>query len=572
MSTRSSEAELALTLGDRAGLLFRAVLWRNHDSNDENRKALTSLIERAQSDDSHTAWQELNDAFAGTLKFGTAGLRARMGPGPNRMNDSVVRFTAKGLAGFLKDIGGDSIVVGFDSRHNSEAFAIETARVTAGAGIRTFVLPRPLPTPVLAFAVRNLGCSAGVMLTASHNPSTDNGFKVYLSDGRQIVEPNDTLISQYIARNVVRPGSADIPLSDDWLRLTSEVVDSYLEKAIQLVQVRNETGFCICYTPLHGVGGEVFNSLVQLAGFARLSPVFDQYLPHPDFPTVQYPNPEEPGAMDLALAQASSESADMIIAHDPDADRCAVGLPSPVGWRMLTGDELGWLLAWWVTQGVSQEDPTGTLAQSIVSGSMLASIAKKAGLGYQQTLTGFKWISRVSGLRYGYEESLGYCLNPEVVADKDGITAGLVAADMTAQLKRRGLSPLHVLDELARLHGVCITQQESLRFQHPDEALVSMETLRRSPPSRIANQAVVKFDDLLDQHQPLPPTNALRFNLADESRVIIRPSGTEPKLKCYLEVVEPVTNGDLEQATATAKDRMNQLVLHIHELIAEPKR
>ena len=544
-------------------LIDTARAWLAEDPDPATAAELEALITLAEAGDTDAA-DELADAFDGTLQFGTAGLRGRLGPGSNRMNRIVVARAAAGLAAYLVAHGGTSVVIGYDARRNSEVFARDTAAVMSGAGITAMLLPSALPTPVLAFAIRHLGCDAGVMVTASHNPPDDNGYKVYLDDGSQIVPPADAEIAAYIA--AVGP-LASIPQSDDFQTLDGVVLDSYVARAVSLLG-DGPRDVSAVYTAMHGVGGEVFMRAVEGADFPAPIKVAKQFAPDSRFPTVNFPNPEEPGAMDLALAEARTQGADVIIANDPDADRCAIGIRAAEDYRMLTGDEVGALLAWWIVErGRRAGNPAGGVyAQSIVSCTLLERIAADAGLGYAATLTGFKWISKVPDLRFGYEEALGYCCDPEAVNDKDGITASLLMLELVAALKAEGRGVPDVLDDLARTFGVYATSQLSVRVS--DTTLIddAMAHLRADPPTSLGGRDVVRVDDLENGVDGLPPTDGLRFTLPD-ARVIIRPSGTEPKLKCYLQVVVPVTV-DILGARATAQSELDALRASVAEALA----
>ncbi|MDO9484815.1 MAG: phospho-sugar mutase [Actinomycetota bacterium] len=531
----------------------QAQAWLAADPDLQTREQLAALIAAAKQGESD-AILELEDAFATRLSFGTAGIRGALGPGPNRMNRVVVQQTAAGLASYLQARGGGSVVIGHDARHRSADFAHDIAAVLAQSGLSAMVLPRALPTPVLAFALRWLGCAAGVMVTASHNPKRDNGIKVYLADGSQIVAPADTEISAEIDKAAVALHLLDEHVDAEWLTLDEQVIDAYIETALALVAQSSARSMRCVYTAMHGVGGDLLARIFQRAGFPAVLSVPEQLLPDPDFPTVAFPNPEEPGAMDLALALAHANPVDLIIASDPDADRCAVGIPADteLGWRMLSGDEVGWLLGWWVLQ----RGKRGTLAQSLVSGSMLEAIAQSAGVGYEQTLTGFKWISRVPGLVFGYEEALGYCVDPEHVRDKDGITAALLFAELAASLQAQGQTVQGLLDQLAREHGVYATAQISVRLANPALISKAMHELRLHPPASVGGFAVLHVDDLEQPSDGLPPTDGLRFILEGGGRVIVRPSGTEPKVKCYLQVVEAVDGPDIGLARQRAADAL----------------
>ncbi|MEP6814287.1 MAG: phospho-sugar mutase [Marmoricola sp.] len=530
-------------------LIERARAWAAEDPDPQTKAELEALVEQVASDE-ETAAADLADRFAGTLEFGTAGLRGALGAGSNRMNRIVVLRAAAGLAAYLKANGAgsdDSVVIGYDARHNSAVFARDTAEVMTGAGMRALTLPRPLPTPLLAYAIRDLGCVAGVMVTASHNPPQDNGYKVYLGDGSQIVPPADS----EIAAQIEAVGAlADVPRGDGGEVLGEAILDRYLETVVGLVghgrrEIRGD--LTIVYTPLHGVGGTTVARVLQLAGFNAPHVAVQQAEPDPDFPTVAFPNPEEPGAMDLALALAVEADADVVVANDPDADRCAVAVPGPHGWQMLHGDEVGALLA----DHLLRQGKQGVYAASIVSSSLLAKMAQAAGQPHQETLTGFKWIGRLDGLAFGYEEALGYCVDPGHVKDKDGVSALLLVCELAAGLKAEGKSLRANLDRIAREHGLHATDQLSVRLGDHAQILETMDRLRRSRPTLLGGLAVEGIDDLANGSADLPPTDGLRFRLADNARVIVRPSGTEPKIKCYLEVVIPV--GEEEDAVDAAR-------------------
>jgi len=516
--------------------------WLAEDPDPDTRAELQALLDAED-------LAGIADRFSGRLEFGTAGLRGELGAGPNRMNRVVVTRAAAGLCAYLTARGGRSVVIGYDARHKSDVFARDTAEVVTGAGMRALVLPRPLPTPVLAFAIRHLGADAGVMVTASHNPPQDNGYKVYLGDGSQIVPPADAEISAAI--DAVGP-LPFVPRGDDWDTLGDEVLEAYLDRVASLVDAKSPRDLTIVYTPLHGVGRDVVLAAFDRSGFAVPTVVARQADPDPDFSTVSFPNPEEPGAIDLALEAAAQHGADIVLANDPDADRCAVAVPDGSGWRMLRGDEVGALLA----AHLVRRDPglQGTFAESIVSSSLLGRIAEAHGLGYAETLTGFKWISRVEGLRYGYEEALGYCVDPAGVRDKDGVSAALLVAELAATLKAEGRALTDLLDDLAREHGLHATDQLSVRVDDLSLIQDAMSRLRAAPPDRLGGRTVERADDLLAGSADLPPTDGLRYRLADAGRVVVRPSGTEPKLKCYLEVVVPVAGDDV----AAARDRAAQ--------------
>lgn len=521
--------------------------WISQDPDPQTRAELTRLLRAATEDGSAQAAADLEDRFSGPLQFGTAGLRGALGGGPHRMNRAVVIRASAGLCAFLTErVGPDFVVViGYDARHGSRQFAEDTAAVVTGAGGRALLLPEPLPTPVLAYAVRGLAADAGVMVTASHNPPQDNGYKVYLGgravtdsgQGAQIVPPYDA----EIAERITAVGSlTDVPRPEGgWRVLGAEVREAYLRRAA-VVPVARSRDLRIVLTPLHGVGGRLVTEALRRAGFEDVHVVPEQAEPDPDFPTVAFPNPEEPGTLDLAVGLARRVGADLLLATDPDADRCSVAVPdADGGWRQLTGDEVGWLLGEVAAQ-VAVVQGSGVLASSIVSSRMLGKIAAAHGVAHRTTLTGFKWISRVPDLVFGYEEALGYCVDPAAVRDKDGISAAVRVAALSADLREHGQTLLDELDRLALRHGVHATAPLSARVDDLGLIGTTMARLRQEPPQSLGGAAVADVLDLAAGSAGLPPTDGLVLTTSDGDRVIIRPSGTEPKLKCYLEVVEPV--------------------------------
>ncbi len=541
-----------MTTPEVAALLDRARDWAAEDPDDVTRTELQAIVADVEGGGDPA---DLADRFAGTLEFGTAGLRGALGAGPNRMNRIVVTRAAAGLAAYLVEKGAtrnSPVVIGYDARHNSDVFAQDTAEVMVGAGLRALVLPRPLPTPILAFAIRELGCVAGVMVTASHNPPQDNGYKVYLGGGSQIVPPTDTEIAERIA--AVGP-LADVPRADPGEVLTEDVVDRYLDTVAGLAG-DGPRDLTLVYTPLHGVGGSSVTQVLETAGFEPPYVVTQQEEPDPDFPTVSFPNPEEPGAMDLAMALAEDKHADLVVANDPDGDRCAAAVSGPHGWRMLRGDEVGALLA----QHLLGSGKQGVYATSIVSSSLLSRMAAAAGQPYAETLTGFKWLGRIEGLAFGYEEALGYCVDPEHVRDKDGVSALLMLCEVAATAKAAGRSLADLLDDIAAEHGLHATDQVSVRVNDLAEIGAAMERLRGNPPEQLGGLAVEEVEDLTEGSAELPPTDGLRYRLADGARVIVRPSGTEPKIKAYLEVVVPVNPEDgVDAARISAAGRLDAL-------------
>jgi phosphomannomutase len=502
--------------------------WIEDDVDPAAAAELRELIDRG-------ADAELEDRFAGELTFGTAGLRGPLRAGPNGMNRTVVRRAAAGVATWLTAAGrtGRPVVVCFDARYGSAAFANDSAAILQAAGFDARLLPGPLPTPVLAFSVRHLRAAAGVMVTASHNPPRDNGYKVYDQDGGQIVPPVDREIEAAI-RAV--PSAKAIPLNEGYARAGEEIVAAYLD-AIVPIAPGPAKDIRIVHTALHGVGTPLIERAFAAAGFPAPIVVPEQAAADPDFPTVAFPNPEEPGALDLALALANREGADIVIASDPDADRCGVAVPFPdAGWRMLRGDEVGVLLA----DHLMRRGVHGTYATTVVSSTLLRTMAADRGVGFGQTLTGFKWIVRAADdLVFGYEEALGYAVLPEVVRDKDGISAALLVADLAAELKASGRTLVDRLAELARRYGLYATDQISVRVTDLSQITETMRRLRTAPPQTLLG-ATISVEDLL------PDADVLIFGW-DHGRVVVRPSGTEPKLKCYVEVV--VDTGSHTEAT-----------------------
>ncbi|MBP2704741.1 phospho-sugar mutase [Microbispora sp. RL4-1S] len=532
-----------------ADLVRLAREWREQDPDPRTRAELDAILER---DD----LAALADRFGAKLEFGTAGLRGELGAGPNRMNRVTVMRAAAGLARRLGP--GKHVVIGYDGRHNSDVFAADTAAVLTGAGLRASIMGARWPTPVLAFAVRHLGADAGVMVTASHNPPRDNGYKVYWNDGAQIVPPIDHEISQAIDA----VGRVDeLPLGEGWTTLDhGDVIEPYLD-ALAALPIGDARDISVAYTPMHGVGGTTLAEAFARVGFPAPTVVPEQAEPDPDFPTVAFPNPEEPGAMDLVLGLAASIDADLVIANDPDADRCAAGTPLPGGgYRMLTGDEVGGLLAEHALRHTS--GPDRLVANSIVSSSLLARIAEAYGVRHAETLTGFKWIMKTGpGLVFGYEEALGYSVGSDAgtpVHDKDGIGAALAVAGLAAAAKRDGRTLLDLLDDQARRYGLHATGQLSFRVEDLSLISAAMERLRDRPPVELGGRKVESTEDLTEGVAGLPPTDGLRYRLSGGARIVVRPSGTEPKLKCYLEVVVPVA-GEVAEARAEAARDLDAL-------------
>jgi phosphomannomutase len=525
--------------------------WREQDPDPQTRQEVDELLTAAASGDAQ-AVAELVDAFSARLQFGTAGLRGALGPGPNRMNRVIVGQAAAALAGYLLDHGlaGGKVIIGFDARRNSDVFARDTAEIISGAGFQTMITSGPVPTPVVAFGIRHLGCVAGVVVTASHNPPQDNGYKVYLGDGSQIVPPADAEISSRIDE-VAKQGLDDVPHSPSYAVVGAELVDTYVDRIASWVPPEAPRQLNWVYTPLHGVGGSLVEQVVESCRFPPAQTVAEQAKPDPRFPTLAFPNPEEPGAIDLALARAQDTGADLVSANDPDADRLAAAVVIDGQWRMLRGDELGVLLG----EDALRRGVRGTYACSIVSSSLLATIAAAYGQPFVYTLTGFKWIGRVPGLVYGYEEAIGYCVDPEAVPDKDGISALARLLTLAAGLKAEGRNLADRLDEIARRYGVYETDQMSVRVDDPKIIAAAMARLRASPPRILSGQRT-SVVDLEHGTEQLPPSDAVLIT-SEMIKVVVRPSGTEPKLKCYLEAHLDVPRSlDLAATRAEARSML----------------
>ena len=503
---------------------------------------------------------ELRTSFNGFLQFGTAGLRGPNRPGPSGMNRAVVGRAAAGIVTYMKQRNLTSVVIGRDARYGSEDYTFETAEIMSGAGMKVFVLPRPLPTPVLAFATNELGCDVGIMVTASHNPPQDNGYKVYLGGtvdgiqyrGSQIVSPTDVSIAYAI--DAIK-SLKDQPRGKVWTVLGEEIIEKYIQRTASLAT--NPGTLKIVYTAMHGVGTETLQRVFHKAGFLAPVLVDAQAAPDPDFPTVAFPNPEEPGAIDLALETARSFDADLVIANDPDADRCAAAIKDPIaGWRMLRGDELGAILG----ESIARKTSSGIFANSIVSSSILKKIAEHYNLEFKETLTGFKWLAKIKGLTFGYEEALGYAVDAKTVNDKDGISAAITLAQIATDLAADGKTLLDLLDEIWARHGFHATEQISVRLSDLSKVDVILGALRKNPPHTIAGRAVSSIDDLAAPTDGLPPTDGLRIWLAGGIRIIVRPSGTEAKMKCYIEVIE--------KDSKTAQVVLDQLRPPLKELLS----
>ena len=502
--------------------------WIKHDPDPKTAKQLQQWLDQNN-------LEKLTAAFNGFLQFGTAGLRGPIGPGPSCMNRAVVSRAAAGIAAFMKKHNLQSVVIGRDARHGSAEFAKDSAEILAGAGFKTYVLPRELPTPVLAFAVNKLIADVGIMVTASHNPAIDNGYKVYLGGvvsgvnyhGSQIISPIDSEISEFISKADLKPNRIT-----SYETVAESVITDYIKSVAAICQTPNQLK--IVYTALHGVGAETFLKVFNSAGFSNLIVVKEQEKPDPDFPTTPFPNPEEAGAIDLALEYAKREGADLVIANDPDADRCAIAINDPDhGWRMLRGDEVGAIVGKYLIE--RDRINNGAYANSLVSSSLLSKMAKKAGLEFHETLTGFKWISKISNLTFGYEEALGYCVDAKSVNDKDGISVGLLVAQIAGELRDGGISLADYLNLIGDEYGFHKTDQISIRVTDLSIIQSLLNKVAANPPASLAGSALITAEDLSKSKTMATPGIRCYYN--DGIRIIIRPSGTEPKLKCYIEVV-----------------------------------
>jgi phosphomannomutase len=534
-------------------LLIQAQAWHDQDPDPVTRAELAELIQAKDE-------AALVSRFSSRLAFGTAGLRGELGAGPNRMNRVLVAQAAAGIGRYLlTKESTPSVVIGFDGRVNSDVFAKDSAEVLAGMGIRVLLLDQMGPTPLVAFATRELGMSAGIMVTASHNPPRDNGYKVYLGgsfNGSQIISPVDTDISKEIDIVASSETFASLNKSSAYEVIGDEIREQYLQSVLAVAGTVVKKSLKVVYTPLHGVGWATVEPLFARAGSESLITVDKQIQPDGSFPTVTFPNPEEPGALDLAFALATDYKADLIIANDPDADRLAIALPTDNGWQRLTGDQVGLILA----DEIAKTASSGTLACSIVSSSALAEVAKHYGLEFKQTLTGFKWISKVPNLIFGYEEALGYCIDPKHVADKDGISAALMLSNIARREALAGKTLWDLLAELGNRYGHFATGQISIRVTDLSVISTAIRTLRANPPKELAGKRLT-FTDMAFGSDALPATDGLMFVLSDNRRVIIRPSGTEPKLKCYLQAVG--------ESAVEAEQFLAELTESCRELLAD---
>ncbi len=562
----SADAELA-----DAELFAAAAAWLRQDPDAETREELRGIVAAAASANAE-ALADLHDRFDSRLQFGTAGLRGRTEAGPNRMNRVVVAQAAAGFAAFLLLRAGrdtPTVVIGYDGRRNSHVFAVDTAEIMQGAGVNVIMLPRLLPTPVLAFAVRHLKASAGVMVTASHNPAADNGYKVYLGDddnGSQIVAPDDGLIAEQIVRVATDRRVDELLRSTDYAIAPEEVIDEYIRRTAS-VSAGPTLPLRYVYTAMHGVGWESAERVFAAAGFAAPIAVLAQRDPDAAFPTVAFPNPEEPGALDLAFATALEHDAELVVANDPDADRLAIGIPTVTGgWERLSGNEVGAFLGWRAAERLFAIGPEGSLAASIVSTPALAEIARQYDLDYADTLTGFKWISRSPGLAYGFEEALGYLVDPSKVRDKDGISAAVDFIALVAELKAQGKTVLDHRADFARKFGAYASAQISIRTAEVRDIPRIMAMLRKNPPQEIGSLPVRQVDDFSNGFGDLPAGDILRIWMENGARVIVRPSGTEPKIKVYIDASS--LDGSAEERQRAAQAIVDELVEGVQPLVA----
>ncbi|MGO3147797.1 MAG: phospho-sugar mutase [Leucobacter sp.] len=561
-------------------LLSLAERWSVDDIDELTRAEAARLIKHAREGDVDAVAQ-LEASFADRLAFGTAGLRGELGPGPSRMNRVVVSQTSAGFAAFLlaRAAAGatqspPSVVIGYDARVNSDVFAKDAAEIMAGAGVQVTLLPEPGPTPLTAFAVRHLNASAGVMVTASHNPPRDNGYKVYLGDadaGSQLVAPADNEIATRITEAAALPVS-ELPRSDSYTLAGDDIANAYVQRTAAALLAgfpvngdgsveSGDTPISVVYTAMHGVGATLAQRVFVASGLPAVTPVAEQIEPDGNFPTVDFPNPEEPGALDLAIRTANEIDADLIVAHDPDADRLAIAAPHPTepgGYRRLTGNELGLLLGWRAAERAQRaadlrnETLTGSLACTIVSSPALGSVAKEFGLDYEETLSGFKWVSRVPNLVFGFEEALGYLAHPEIVRDKDGISASGDAIAMARECKARGIDLWGLLDEASERFGHFASTQVTVRLPSMNAAAELSGKIRTTLPTSFGVRVIESTKDLMESGLAAVPSNVLRYDLADGSRVMIRPSGTEAKLKVYLDTFSDKGSAESRRKSAEA--------------------
>lgn len=535
-------------------LVAKAKSWHDQDPDPETRAEIEKLI--AEADE-----QGLADRFGQRLGFGTAGLRGELGAGPNRMNRVLVAQAAVGIGRYLKaNFDDPSVVIGFDARKNSDVFAKDSAEILSALGVRAFIYDSLVATPMVAYALRELGCSAGIMVTASHNPPADNGYKVFDHTGSQIIPPMDSLIAQEIANFADHESVAELARSDAYQSVPAQITQDYLQGVSGLLNRHSDRkNLKVVYSAMHGVGSKFIERIFDLAGLENVIQVVAQQAPDGTFPTVSFPNPEEPGAMDLSMETARTSAADLVLVNDPDADRLCVAYKDSSGkYVQLTGDELGLLLAEELAGRAKREGASGVLACSIVSSSAIEKVAANYGLDFTQTLTGFKWIGRVPNLIFGYEEALGYCVDSNRVKDKDGLSAALVVADIASTLAAQGYTIGDQLEKIMQRDGYFATGQISIRVSDLSVIQNLMSKLRTTPITELAGQAVL-FTEFLDGWRSFPGTDAVQLDLADGRRVIVRPSGTEPKLKCYLQAVAG-TKAQSQTLLAELRDAMQKVL------------
>jgi phosphomannomutase len=535
-------------------LIDLARSWLAQDPDPETAEELKELIDSGRID-------QLQSRFSTRLSFGTAGLRGELGAGPNRMNRVVVAQAAAGIARYLKRNYIDpKVVIGYDARKNSDRFALDSAEILAGFGVKVQLFSTLAATPLVSFAVRELGCSLGIMVTASHNPPRDNGYKVYDHSGSQIVSPTDNAIATEIENFAAAESVAELARSNGFESVADSVRERYVSSIANLVDKSSQVEkLKIVYSAMHGVGASFITDIFTKASLPKPIQVRSQSQPDGTFPTVAFPNPEEPGAMDHSLQTASEAKADLVLVNDPDADRLAIAFQTHTGsYRTLSGDELGLILGEELARKAKEQGQNGNLACSIVSSSALRQVAKHYGLGFEQTLTGFKWIARVENLIFGYEEALGYCVNAQAVRDKDGLSAAVVVANIAGRLKLAGETLSDHLLQLSERYGHFATGQISIRFEGINQVQELMIAIRSNPPAQLAGLPVT-VTDLANGFEKLPATDALRLELSDGRRVIIRPSGTEPKLKCYLQAVSKSAE-ESKELLAELDSQMRQLL------------
>jgi phosphomannomutase len=531
----------------------RVLEWIEGDPDIEDRETLQRLLDGADE-------EELHRRFDSPLTFGTAGLRGPVMAGPAGMNRYTVRRATQGVIAWLGEIGidaGRGVVVGRDGRHGSDSFNNEVVAVLLGAGVKVYEMPTPMPTPLVAYCVKQLGAAAGIMVTASHNPPQDNGYKLYSSDGSQIVPPNDEIVERF-ANDAATPELGE-RASTHHRWISRDLLDQYRAHFTERFGIPGGSDLAVTYTPLHGVGGAIMMELFAQAGYSSVTPVAAQFEPDPSFPTLPFPNPEETGALDLAMARADEVNSGLVIANDPDADRLGAAVRDRDGWHVLRGDQIGWLLA--SSMLPAMNDPRDVVATTIVSSNLLREMARDAGVTFAMTLTGFKWLARAAGdgvLRLGYEEALGFAVDPEV-ADKDGLSAALALARLADDLRRNDQTLVDRLDEIETRFGVHSIFQLSLRAAGPvglSAIADAVRSLRERPPTSLGGLAVSEYFDLANGYEGLGSTDGVLLRLGASGRVVVRPSGTEPKLKAYIEITSPP-----DSATTLAEQRAHGAAL-----------